>query len=363
MSIFKTGILPGRTVTTADNEQFLWFSGTDYLGLGKNEEFRTFLNSGIEAYGTHFGSSRNNTLQLAIYDEAEALFSAFTGSPSALVVSSGMWAGQLVLKEIENLVRSYSEIETIEYHYAPRVHPALWGNHFKASPENWKEWAQKVIQEIDNNSSATAHIICTDAIGLPMIEEFDFSIFSNISSQNTWLIVDESHAIGIFGQDGCGVWKSLDPIKGINKIVVSSLNKALGIPGGVILGDKILTNQLRRSPWFAGASPPAPAYMHVLKMILKTSLYARQNSALMQNIAYFQQQFLTGNFFDSVNAYPVFCSKNPALFDYLLKNEIMASCFSYPLPTDAPVTRLVLSALHQKEDLDKLAEVCRLFNN
>lgn len=361
MSIFKTDILPGRTVITAAKDQFLWFSGTDYLGLGHNEEFRRFFESGIEAYGTHFGSSRNNTLQLAIYDEAEALFSVFTGSPSALVVSSGMWAGQLVLKEIENLVRSYSETKTIKYHYAPRVHPALWGNYFKASLENWKEWAQKVVQEIDNSNIKTAHIICTDAIGSPMIEEFDLSVFSQIYSKNTWLIVDESHAIGIAGQDGCGVWKSLDSIKGINKIVVSSLNKALGIPSGVILGDKILTDQLRRSPWFAGASPPAPAYMHVLKMILNTSLYARQNSTLMQNIAYFQQQFSTGNFFDSVNAYPVFCSKNPALFDFLLQNKIMASCFSYPLPTDAPITRLVISALHQKEDLDKLAEVCRLF--
>ena len=363
MSIFKTDVLPGRTVITAANEKFLWFSGTDYLGLGHNEEFRRFLKSGIEAYGTHFGSSRNNTLQLAIYDETENLFSAFAGSPSSLVVSSGMWAGQLVMKEIENLIHNYSETKTIKYHYAPRVHPALWGNHFKASSENWKEWAQKVVDEIDNSSAKTAHVICTDAIGSPMIEEFDFSIFSKISSPNTWLIADESHAIGIAGQDGCGVWKSLDFIKGINKIVVSSLNKALGIPGGVILGDKIVTDQLRHSPWFAGASPPAPAYMHVLKMILKTSLYARQHSTLMQNIACFNQQFATRNFFDSVHAYPVFCSKNPALFAFLLKNKIMASCFSYPLPTDTPITRLVISALHQKEDLDKLAEVCRLFNN
>jgi len=363
VSIFKTNILPGRTVITVTNEQYLWFSGTDYLGLGHNEEFRTFFNNGIEAYGTHFGSSRNNTLQLEIYDEAEVLFSEFTGSPAALIVSSGMWAGQLVMKEIENLVRNNADTEIIKYYYAPRVHPALRGNHFKPENRTWKEWAYQVVHEINNSSGKTAHIICTDAIGSPMIEEFDFSIFSNLSSsQNTWLIVDESHAIGISGQDGCGLWKRLNQLSDINKIVLSSLNKALGIPGGVILSDNFTVDQLRRSPWFAGASPPAPAYMHVLKMILKSSLSARMHSDLMQNIAYFDQKTSINSLFEKVNAFPVLCSKNPALFDYLLRNKIMASCFSYPMPTDAPVTRLAISTLHQKEDLDKLAKVCTLFN-
>ncbi|KAA6440078.1 pyridoxal phosphate-dependent aminotransferase family protein [Dyadobacter flavalbus] len=362
MSIFKTNKLPGRTVISAANEEFLWFSGTDYLGLGHNEAFRIFLKDGLEAYGNHFGSSRNNSLQLVAYDEAEELFSAFTGAPSAIMVSSGMWAGQLVMKEIENLVHSRSEAELIKYHYAPRVHPALWGNYFKPENKSWKEWSDQVVYEIESSSLETAHIICTDAIGSPMVEEFDFSIFSELSpSQNTWLIVDESHALGIAGQDGCGFWKNLNQISGVNKIVLSSLNKALGIPGGVILSDDITNSQLRRSPWFAGASPPAPAYMHVLKMMLETSLYTTLHSALMQNIAYFEQKIPAGNLFQRINAYPVYCSKNPALFDHLLENKIMASCFSYPMPTDAPVTRIVVSALHQKEDLDKLAEVCKLF--
>ncbi|GGC02749.1 aminotransferase class I/II-fold pyridoxal phosphate-dependent enzyme [Dyadobacter sediminis] len=362
MSIYKTNTLPGRTVITAAEEKFLWFSGTDYLGMGHNEAFRTFLKDGLENYGNHFGSSRNNTLQLNVYDEAEGLFAAFTGSPSALIVSSGMWAGQLVMKEIENLVHSRSETERIKYHYAPRVHPALWGNYFKPETASWKNWAYDVVQEINNSTTRTAHVICTDATGSPMVEEFDFSIFNVLPpSQNTWLIVDESHALGITGDDGRGFWKSLDRISGINKIILSSLNKALGIPGGVILSNKLTINQLRRSPWFAGASPPAPAYMHALKMMLNTLLYAKLHSDLIQNIRYFEQKLSAGKLFESIHNYPVFCSKNLALFDHLLENKIMASCFSYPMPTDAPVTRIVISALHQKEDLDKLAEVCKLF--
>ncbi len=52
-----------------------------------------------------------------------------------------------------------------------------------------------------------------------------------------------------------------------------------------------------------------------------------------------------------------FAADRADLYPFLYQHKILTSRFSYPLPTDEPVMRLVVTALHQKQDLDRLAEV------
>jgi 7-keto-8-aminopelargonate synthetase-like enzyme len=364
VSIFQTDSLPGRIVKTTDGAEFLWFSGTDYLGMGHNEDFRRLIVTGLENYGNHFGSSRNNSLRLAIYEETERRLAGFLNAPSALIVSSGMWAGQIVMKEIEAVISENPRGAGIQYHYAPTVHPALWGNHFVASSQSWENWAIQTVEKINTASRDSTHIICSDAIGSPMVASFDFSVFNGIQNTSTvWLIVDESHSLGVLGAMGSGLAGKFPPDLAAQAIFVSSLNKALGIPAGAVWGSKRVTDFLRNSPWYAGASPPAPTYAYALNGLLGRQVYKQMHALLIRNIRYFSSQITSLNLFDSVHDYPVFCSKNPALFGHLLDNGIMASCFAYPSPADAPVTRIAITVLHQKEDLDRLAEVCKKFQN
>lgn len=341
----------------------MWFSGTDYLGMGHNEDLRKYLHSATETFGNHYGSSRNNSLRLEIYDDAEQQLAHFLETESALVVSSGMWAGQLLMKEIENIVQLTADITRIIYHYAPGVHPALWGHAFDKNDGEWSEWAVQTARKINVTESDVAHIICTDAVGSPMVKVFDFTLFNAIqNSANVWLITDESHTLGVVGTNGNGVTEQIHPKFLKQTVFVSSLNKALGIPGGAVWGSKSVVETVRKSPWFAGASPPAPAYAYALKMLLEKSKYAETRALLMENIGYFNAKMAGTALFEYIKDYPVFCSSNAALFGHLLENSIMASCFSYPSPADAPVTRIVITSLHQKEDLDRLAEVCKSFN-
>jgi 7-keto-8-aminopelargonate synthetase-like enzyme len=360
---FQTNHLPGRTVTTGRDGEYLWFSGTDYLGMGHDETFRTFLKAGIERYGLHYGSSRNNSLKLTVYEETETELAKWIGSESALLASSGMWAGQLMMKTIADVALETSTSTHIQYHYAPKVHPALWRNDFEPNSNSWTIWAETVIQNIKDSHQEIAHIICTDGIGSPMVEAFDFSVFANIPQDrsNVWIIVDESHTLGVFGLEANGLYQTIASLSKANVIMISSLNKALGIPGGVIACDSATAALIRNAVWFAGASPPAPAYAYALTKLLETGHYAKANALLTANIGLFRNQLKHSDLFRNVPAYPVFCSENPSLFEALLSSGIMASCFSYPSPNDPPVTRLAISALHQKEDLSRLAEVCNNF--
>ncbi|ACT95093.1 aminotransferase class I/II-fold pyridoxal phosphate-dependent enzyme [Dyadobacter fermentans] len=362
MNTYHTSKLPGRIVETTDGAQFLWFSGTDYLGMGHDEDLRRYLSVATESFGNHYGSSRNNSLRLDIYENAERQLAVFLQSDSALIVSCGMWAGQLLMKEIENIVQQAGKTAQIAYHYAPGVHPALWGNAFDRNNGEWSDWATKTVSKINAAEPNTAHIICTNAVGSPMVKAFDFSLFNTIPQQaNVWLLVDESHSLGIVGAGGNGVAERINPQLLQQTIFVSSLNKALGIPAGAVWGSENVIESLRKSPWFAGASPPAPAYAYALKMLLEQNKYAAARATLMEKVRYFNAKMNGILPFQTVPDYPVFCSLNAALFDHLLNNGIMASCFSYPSPTDTPVTRIAISSLHQKEDLDRLAEVCKQF--
>jgi 8-amino-7-oxononanoate synthase len=362
VKLFQTDQLPGRTVRTEDGKDYLYFSGTDYLGMGHNEAFRSYLLEGFRLYGNHYGSSRNNSLRLAVYQEAETSFAKFTGAPSSLIVSSGIWAGQLVMKEIESITCSVGAKPGIKYYYAPKVHPALWGTQYSVSHDSWQNWTDETIALINQSKPSEVHIICTDAVGSPWAEEFDLSVFSRISNiKNTWLIVDESHALGVKGQKGSGVYKDLNAAVSVNNIVLSSLNKALGIPAGGIYADAEVLAKLKSSPWFAGASPPAPAFVFAFLKILTDGTYITAWDKLQANISYFKNKLPDSPLFTVVDDYPVFCSKRHKLFAHLLENDMMGSCFSYPSPSDTPVVRLAISALHQKEDLDRLAEVCMKF--
>ena len=366
MSTYYTNRLPNKTVSLEDGKKYLWFSGTDYLGMAHNEEFRSYLEEGFSLYGSHFGSSRNNSLQLNIYQEAEYAMADFAEAPASLTVSSGMWAGQLVMKEIENIIKSTSSVSQnqILYHYSPKVHPAIWGKDYSENSYSWQKWALEMVSLINASPENISHIICSDSVGSPYIEKYDFSIFNNFSSErNIWLIVDDSHGLGVSGNNGNGIYQKISILKNTKNIVVSSLNKAMGIPAGVILADTNVIDLLRTSPWFAGASPCAPAYIYAFQKFLSSGAYPKAFQLLQSNIRYFNSKISELNLFSGIADYPVFCSKNTFLFQYLLDNGIMASCFSYPLATDLPITRMVISVMHQKEDLDQMAEVCMKFKS
>ena len=115
--IFTINRLPGRTISH-EGREYLFFSGTAYLGLPQHPDFHALMIDSIHRYGTVFGSSRNGNLRLAVYEEAEAKLASMFGAPAALTLSSGMMAGQV----ISNWLRA----QNATFIYGPSAHPALW---------------------------------------------------------------------------------------------------------------------------------------------------------------------------------------------------------------------------------------------
>ena len=336
--------LPGRTLRTG-GEEYLFFSGTAYLGIGHQPAFRTALAEGVAQYGTIFSASRNNNLQLAIYDEAEKWIAQWTGAEAALTVTSGLLAGQLVVQNITNQ----------RFIYAPSVHPAIWREKPTFTFDTYEHFKNEIIGIVAQESSPIT--ICCNAIDPLKCTIYDFEWLTQLpDNQGITLVFDDSHAIGIVGTEGGGHFRELSMLapKNARLVVIASLAKAVGIPGGVILSDSETIKNIRKNPLFVGASPIVPAYLAAFKAT--SNMYREALNVLNQNIILFKtlnEKWLSN--FRFYENYPVFYSSKNGIYDFLLKHKILISSFSYPNPQDPPITRIIISALHTEGDIEKLS--------
>ena len=344
--------LPGRTLRI-DGEEHLFFSGTSYLGMGYQPDFRAALNEGIARYGTIFSASRNNNLQLDIYEKAENFIAEWTGAEAALTVTSGLLAGQLAVQSLDQPHQRFI--------YAPSVHPAIWREKPTFCFENYEQFSNEIAPFIAQEKIPV--IICCNSIDPLKCTSYDFSWISQLpDNQDITLIFDDSHAIGIQNTEGLGNYTKLKKLTppNVKIVVIASLAKAVGIPGGVILGDLETIKTIRQNPLFVGASPIVPAYLYAF--LTAQNLYADARIALKKNIDLFKKlnaSLLSDfKFYDD---YPVFYTPQNDLYPFLLKHKTMISSFSYPNPSDTPITRIVLSALHTEEDIEVLSEQFSFF--
>jgi 8-amino-7-oxononanoate synthase len=96
---------------------YLYFGGTNYLGVTTHPDFQQILFDSIKKWGTSYGSSRNSNIKLSIYENAEKLLAINLNTEAALTVSSGMLAGKLVTEYL-------CKTTEMQFHL-PNNHPAL----------------------------------------------------------------------------------------------------------------------------------------------------------------------------------------------------------------------------------------------
>ncbi len=347
--IFHTDQLPDRLARTSEGD-FLYFSGTAYLGIPHDAHFRTLLGEGMARYGSNYGSSRSGNLRLRVYEEAEAHLQQWTGSPAALLMSSGFLAGQLL---VHWLRQNWATAADTAILYAPDTHPAVWSGHETASDLGFAEWVGHTVPEI-NASSRQRFIIVSNSVDSIRGQLYDFHWLQDLSAdKEIILIADDSHGFGLLGSTGGGIYAQLPDLPNVQRIVIASMAKACGIPAGMVLGPPHLLASLRATPFYAGASPTAPAYLYAFA---RAGEIYRHNLALLRaNTARFADQTAELGLFHSSPGYPVFFTRHNALYQHLLTHRLLVSSFPYPKADAPPITRVVINCRHTEADLAQLA--------
>lgn len=334
----------GRTLYVQGKE-YLFFSGTAYLGIPQNELFQRYLLEGIRRFGTNWGSSRISNLQLGVFEQAEKKLAAMAGAQAALTLSSGYLMCQMVVSTLQ---------KDNTFIYAPGAHPALRLEQNNAFTQEYGQWVAQLPERIAATPEENI-VLVANAVDALHVRQNDFSWIQQLPENKKFtLLLDDSHGFGVTGKEGGGVCSLLDVPAHITLIVVSSLAKAMGLPGGVVFSDEATIERFRQSPYFSGSSPIIPAYLHAF--LQAEQVYKQQRARLQQHILYFTTALGAVHTFQTFENYPVFYTPDNGLYEQLKQKKILISSFPYPTPKDAAVTRIVLNSLHTQEDLDRLLQ-------
>ncbi len=313
---------PGRTAMV-NGKGYLLFSGYSYLGMQHVPEFIALVKEGIDKYGWIFPSSRISNTRLKLYEECEALLCSITGKAGTVIVSSGFTAGRMATEKCKD------KLINIE-----PSHPAIQGN------------MQKIITQ--------GKIFAVDSVDIFNAAITDFS-FTGKSNQKKIIIVDDSHGIGVIGKNGEGIASAL-PQKEITEYIITySLSKAFNITAGAISCSKPFANELRSMPAYTAGTAPSPALLYAF--IKGAGLYAHQREKLKSNMHYFQSLI---SHIDSIifhKQLPVFILPEMTDEKALFKKNIVISSFAYPYASGKKIKRVIINALHTKNDLELLAQV------
>lgn len=332
-------LLTGRTIIE-DHKEWLYFAGTSYLGIPHNPQFINLLNEGFRLFGVHFGGSRHSNLQLNVFNQAEQFLKEWIGCSEALLTSSGTLAGQLVIQQLKDF----------KLIYAPGTHAAL----FLTPPSSLQDWPQNITAELSKYPDQPVAII-TNTVDPLTLQSISFEWLDYLPERSDLMVViDDSHGLGIVGNDGSGFYHYLQSKCHVPVIMISSLSKALGIPAGVIGGPEYFINQIFDYPLFIGSSTPSPAFLYAL--LNSKEIYQHQISLLKSNIQFFLHHCDCLSQFKFLSDYPVFYCHDTKLYDHLKSKGIICSSFNYPTKHDHPLTRIVFNACHSKEDITKLSE-------
>ena len=212
-----TDQLPGRTLVV-DGEEYLFFSGTSYLGIPGSEEFRACLQEGLSRYGTNYSSSRNSNVQLRVFEEAESYMATYTGAEAAFTMSSGYLAGQALVQTLR---------DSGHFIYAPNTHPALWRSPADEVTGDYDAWVGTMLQQVKVLSQDHIVLVCNSLDPLK-VRNHGFSWLDALpDDKQITLIVDDSHGFGVTGPDGAGIFAQLKARlqPNMHLVVASSLGK------------------------------------------------------------------------------------------------------------------------------------------
>lgn len=341
---YEIDTFPGRTVSVK-GEPHLYFGGTGYLGLQTDALFQNLFIENVRKYGTNYGASPKSNIQIDVYRKTEHVLCHLVGSEAALTLSSGYLAGQLLAQTLDD-----------KYHYlfyAPNTHAALFQRKIKPFT-TFTALNIAVREQLESKNNKETPVVFLDSIDFSGCNYPNFNALKALPLEEVILVVDDSHGIGVVGENGGGVFNQLKELNCKELIVCCSLGKGFAIQGGAIFGSEERIKKLKNTAFFGGASPATPASLATF--LDAQELYGEKRRELRKHIAYFSTHLKRPKKFHTMKEHPAYTFADPQFTEYLESQKIIVTSFPYPDEDAQLMSRIVLSAGHKKEDIDHLLE-------
>lgn len=214
-------------------------ASNDYLGLSQHPQV---LDGGIEAlrtWGAGAGGSRLVTGNTELHEEFETALAAFVGAESALVFSSGYTAN---LGAVVALSGPGSLLVSDALTHASLVDACrLSRARVTVTPHRDVDAVDAALSARSEDRAVvlTESVFSTDGALAPLRE-----LHAVCRRHGALLLVDEAHGLGVRGPGGQGLLYEAGVVGAPDVVMTTTLSKALGSQGGVVLGPEAIRAHL-----------------------------------------------------------------------------------------------------------------------
>jgi 8-amino-7-oxononanoate synthase len=361
---------PQGTRVRIGRRELLNFSSNDYLGLANHPALIEAALKATRDFGAGSGASRLICGSLAPHHQLEEALATFKGTEAALVFSTGYAAA---VGTITALLDKDDVIVVDKLVHACCVDAArLSGAKLRVFVHNDLDDLESILKWASSRPRTTHHaprtLIVTESVfsmdgDLAPLRE----IIELKDRFGAWLMLDEAHATGLFGEGRRGLAEAFGLANRV-EVQMGTLGKALGASGGYIAGSRALVDLLiNRARSFIFSTAPVLAAsgaalagvelaagaegaerclrLWALVDLLKNALtHAGWPPGLVQSPIL---PLIVGDETSAVN-----------LATALRDQGLLVPAIRYPtVARGAARLRVTVSAAHERSDLDQLAGV------
>ena len=272
------------------------FASNDYLGFAKretlfNKTHQFLLDNNCKVNGAT--GSRLLSGNHALYTITEEYIARFHQSESALIFNSGYDANIGFFSSVpqRNDVILYDELCHASIRDGIQMSNA---KAYKFGHNNFEELEKLIVkfQPTTNSQNPTTFYLVTESIFSMDGDSPNLEQLTTLSEKhNCYLVIDEAHALGVFGDQGEGLVQSLGLEDKVFARIVT-FGKGLGCHGAAILGSAALKSYLvnfaRSFIYTTGLSPHSVATILVGYQHLETEKETLKK--LKSNIIFFNQE-------------------------------------------------------------------------
>jgi len=253
-----------RTVTqvdgahiVVDGKRLLNFASNDYLGLAQHPALVEQLRVAAAQWGVGAGAAHLLGGHRAEHAALEEKLARWTGRERALLFPTGYMANlgavQALLSDGDVCVQD--KLNHASLLDAARIAGAELKRYLHADVASAR-------RQLDSRADAPALLVTDGVFSMdgdvaPLAE-----LAALCTKQQTTLMVDDAHGLGVLGRDGAGSVDAAALGPEQVPVLMATLGKALGVSGAFIAGDAALIDglvQFARPHIYSTAQPPALA--------------------------------------------------------------------------------------------------------
>ena len=281
-----------RKLSLANN--LVDFASNDYLGFSKSESIFKETHSYLIHHKIIQNGATGSRLLSGnhiVYQDAENYIAKFHQSESALLFNSGYDANVGFFSAVpqRNDVILFDELAHASIRDGIKLSNA---KSYKFQHNDFEDLERIILKLSTSNQQPLTIFVVTESVfsmdgDTPNLEE----LVQICDKHNCYLVVDEAHALGVFGDQGEGLVQML----GLQDSVfarIMTFGKGLGCHGAAIIGNQklidYLVNFARSFIYTTGLSPHSVATILVAYQHLKTEKEALKK--LRENVIHFNQE-------------------------------------------------------------------------